>query len=117
MRLAGYTAAKKNEYLKSLNRYQLRIIDDLGVERDTSYALETVYLVIDERYKSGQPFIITTNLSPEKLRNPADLEHGRIYDRIMERCVPVAFSGKNYRTDKGRKNMENAAGILKHETV
>ena len=83
------------------------------MERDSPYVLETVYLVIDERYKSGKPFIITTNLSLEELRNPADLEHGRIYDRIMERCVPVAFSGKNYRTDKGRKNMENAASILR----
>ena len=115
--LGGLYSGEKNEYLKSLNQYRLLIIDDLGVERDTPYVLETVYLVIDERYKSGKPFIITTNLSLEKLRNPADLEHGRIYDRIMERCVPVAFSGKNYRTDKGRKNMENAAGILKHETV
>lgn len=111
--LGGLYSGEKNEYLKSLNQYRLLIIDDLGVERDTPYVLETVYLVIDERYKSGKPFIITTNLSLEKLRNPADLEHGRIYDRIMERCVPVAFSGKNYRTDKGRKNMENAAGILK----
>ena len=115
--LGGLYSGEKNEYLKSLNQYRLLIIDDLGVERDTPYVLETVYLVIDERYKSGKPFIITTNLSLEKLRNPADLEHGRIYDRIMERCVPVDFSGKNYRTDKGRKNMENAAGILKHETV
>ena len=55
--------------------------------------------------------ILTARL--EALRNPADLEHGRIYDRIMERCVPVAFSGNNYRTDKGRKNMEDAAGILR----
>jgi hypothetical protein len=31
----------------------------------------------------------------------------------MERCVPVALSGKNYRKDKGRKNMENASGILR----
>ena len=111
--LGGLYSGEKNEYLKSLNQYRLLIIDDLGVERDTPYVLETVYLVIDERYKSGKPFIITTNLSLEELRNTADLEHGRIYDRIMERCVPVAFSGKNYRTDKGRKNMENAAGILK----
>ena len=111
--LGGLYSGEKNEYLKSLNQYRLLIIDDLGVERDTPYVLETVYLVIDERYKSGKSFIITTNLSLEELRNPADLEHGRIYDRIMERCVPVAFSGKNYRTDKGRKNMENAAGILK----
>ena len=41
------------------------------------------------------------------------LEHGRIYDCIMERCVPVAFSGRNYRTDKGRANMESASGILR----
>ena len=111
--LGGLYSGEKNEYLKSLNQYRLLIIDDLGVERDTPYVLETVYLVIDERYKSGKPFIITTNLSLEELRNPADLEHGRIYDRIMERCVPVAFSRKNYRTNKGRKNMENASGILR----
>ena len=109
----GIYSGEKNEYLKSLNRYQLLIIDDLGVERDTPYVLETVYLVIDEPYKSGKPFVITTNLSLEELQNPADLEHGRIYDRIMERCVPVAFSGKNYRTGKGRTNMENASGILR----
>ena len=70
-------------------------------------------VVIDERYKSGKTFIITTNLSLEELQNPADLEHGCIYDRIMERCVPVAFSGRNYRTDKGRANVESASGILR----
>ena len=111
--LGGIYSGEKNEYLKSLNRYQLLIIDDLGVERDTPYVLETVYLVIDERYKSGKPFIITTNLSLQELQNPVDLEHGRIYDRIMERCTPVAFSGRNYRTDKGRANRESVSGILK----
>jgi len=39
------------------------------VERDTPYVLETVYLVIDERYENGKSFIITPNLSLEKLRN------------------------------------------------
>ena len=111
--LGGIYSGEKNEYLQSLNRYPLLIIDDLGVERDTPYVLETVYLVIDERYKSGKPFIITTNLSLRELQNPADLEHGRIYDRIMERCVPVAFSGKNYRTGRGRANMESASDILR----
>ncbi len=111
--LGGLYSGEKNEYLKSLNQYRLLIIDDLGVERDTPYVLETVYLVIDERYKSGKPFIITTNLSLQELQNPVDLEHGRIYDRIMERCTLVAFSGRNYRTDKGRANRESVSGILK----
>ena len=111
--LGGLYSGERNEYLQNLNHYQLLIIDDLGVERNTPYVLETVYLVIDERYKSGKPFIITTNLSLQELQNPADLEHGRIYDRIMERCTPIAFSGRNYRADKGRTNMESAAGILR----
>ena len=72
--LGGLYSGEKNEYLKNLNHYQLLIIDDLGVERDTPYVLETVYLVIDERYKSGKPFIITTNLSLEELQNPAEHE-------------------------------------------
>lgn len=38
--------------------------------------------------------------------------HGCICDRIMERCVLVAFSGKNYRTDKSRSGMKNALNIL-----
>ncbi len=74
------------------------MIDDLGVGRDS--------------YKSGRPFIITTNLSLEDLQNPADLEHGRTCDRIMERCVFCCLFGKNYRTDKNSKSMENATGIL-----
>lgn len=111
--LGGLYSGERNEYLQNLNYYQLLIIDDLGVERNTPYVLETVYLVIDERYKSGKPFIITTNLSLQELQNPADLEHGRIYDRIMERCTPVAFSGRNYRTDKGRANRESVSGILR----
>ena len=40
----GQYSGEKNEYLKSLNQCRLLIIDDLGVERDTSYVLETVFL-------------------------------------------------------------------------
>jgi len=51
------------QYIASFSNYSLLIIDDLGIERNTEYALEQVYAVIDERYKSGLPVIITTNLT------------------------------------------------------
>ena len=82
--LGGLYSAERNEYLASLNRYTLLVIDDMGIERESQYTLETVYTVIDERYKS---FIITTNIQLDILGNPQDLEHARIYDRIMERCM------------------------------
>ena len=110
--LGGLYSAERNEYLASLNCYTLLIIDDMGIERKRQYTLETVYIVIDERYKSGKPFIITTNIQLETLKNPHDLEHARIYDRIMERCMPVLLGGKNYRSGLGQDNRDMAKKIL-----
>ena len=91
-------------YLKSLKhggRLQLDedIIDDLGVERSTEYAMEQMFFVIDSRYRSRRPMIITTNLKLSELKNPPDLAHARIYDRILERCAPILFDGKNFREE------------------
>ena len=110
--LGGLYSAERNAYLASLNRYTLLVIDDMGIERESQYTLETVYTVIDERYKSGKPFIITTNIQLDILGNPQDLEHARIYDRIMERCMPVFFGGKNYRSELGQGNREQVKKIL-----
>ncbi len=103
--LTGMFEEDRNAYIESLNKYPLLIIDDLGIERNTEYALEQVFGVIDGRYRSGKPMIITTNLSWNDITNPdpSDLMHVRIYDRIREVCQPIAFTGRNYRS----KNAEN----------
>ena len=74
--------------------------DDLGVERNTEYAMEQMFTVIDGRYRSRKPMIITTNLKLEEIKNPPDLAHARIYDRILEWCAPVLFSGRNFREEQ-----------------
>ena len=110
--LGGLYSSERNEYLASLNRYTLLVIDDMGIERESQYTIETIYTVIDERYKSGKPFIITTNLQLDALKNPQDVEHARIYDRIMERCMPVYFGGRNYRSELGQENRDAAKKVL-----
>ncbi len=114
--LGGLYSAERNEYLASLNRYTLLVIDDMGIERESQYTIETIYTVIDERYKSGKPFIITTNIQLDALKNPQDVEHARIYDRIMERCMPIFFGCKNYRSELGQGNRDAAKKILTGET-
>lgn len=110
--LGGLYSSERNEYLASLNRYTLLVIDDMGIERESQYTIETIYMVIDERYKSGKPFIVTTNIQLATLKKPQDLEHARIYDRIMERCMPVFFGGKNYRSELGQGNRDTTKKIL-----
>ncbi len=101
-RLTGVFAEDRAAFIASLDDYSLLVIDDLGVERNTEYAMEQMFTVIDSRYRSKKPLIVTTNLKLEEIKNPPDLAHARIYDRILERCAPVLFSGKNFREEGAR---------------
>lgn len=105
----------KNQYINRLNNHNLLIIDDLGIERDTEYALEQVYNIIDARYKSNKPLIITTNLSITEIKNPVDTAHKRIYDRVLEMCVPIKFDGENFRQQKATEKMEAIKTIFNSE--
>ena len=110
--LTGVYPEERVEFINSLNDYDMLIIDDLGVERSTEFAMEQMFEVIDKRYRSGKPMIITTNLSLEQLRNPPDLAHARIYERILERCAPILFSGENFRKQKSEENKRIARMLV-----
>lgn len=103
---------ERYRYIASLNRFSLLIIDDLGIERNTEYALEQVYAVVDELYKAGLPLIITTNLTISQLRNPEDVGHARIYSRVLEMCTPVHVPGIDRRTAIGKAKQELVKEIL-----
>ena len=74
----------RNEVVDKLCRYPLLIIDDFGMERGTEYALEQIYNIVDSRYRSRKPLIVTTNLTLDEIRHPQDTTHARIYDRLWK---------------------------------
>ena len=102
----------RNEYIDYLCRYPLLSIDDLGTERGTEYALEHVYNVIDSRYRSGKPLILTANISPDVLNNPPDMAHARIYSRILEMCVPIHVTGVQNRKAAAQRKMETLKSMM-----
>ena len=104
---------ERYQYIASFTNFSLLIIDDLGIERSTDYALEQVYAVIDERYKTGLPVIITTNIGIEELRNPVDVQHERIYSRVLEMCTPVRVRGNDRRMQIGKSKQEVMKEVLK----
>ena len=103
---------ERNEYISRLCSFPLLILDDFGMERGTEYGLEQVYNVIDSRYRSQKPLIVTTNLTLEELQNPEDTAHARIYDRLMEMCTPVCITGENFRKAKAQAKMEQLKTLL-----
>lgn len=105
----------RKEYIDSLNRYALLILDDLGAERNTEYMQEQVFNIIDSRYLSGLPMIVTTNLTSSELKKPDNIGSGRIYDRILERCHPVEVSGVSMRRKKIKDDFMEMERMLKSE--
>lgn len=103
----------KNHYIHNLASCSLLVIDDLGMERQSDYALQIVESVIDERYKANKPIILTTNLSMAELQNPKDLKYARIYSRILSMTSPVKAQGEDRRKSEHSEKLELIKEIFK----
>ena len=105
----------KNEYIEALTNVSVLILDDLGIERDTSYAKEQVYNIVNSRYLKQKPTIFTTNLPYEKIQNSDDgVEYERIYSRIIEMCIPVKVMGEDFRKRLQKEKLkQNKERLLK----
>lgn len=104
--------AGKQEYIDGLNKFALLVIDDLSSERNTEYMNEIVFNIIDSRYRAGLPVIITTNLTNDEIKNPADIQKQRTYSRLLEMTIPVNVTGVDRRRMKLKNDYAEFADIL-----
>lgn len=102
----------KQEYIDSLNKYSLLIIDDLGVERQSEYVAEIVQNIVDSRYRAGLPVVITTNLSPRDFTETQDIAKSRLYSRISEMCLPLIVNGVDRRKANAADSDRELAELL-----
>lgn len=103
---------REAEYITILNSASLLIIDDLGTERETDYALEKVYNIIDSRARANKPMIITSNLELNDMMECEDIRKKRIYDRILECCYPMYVGGKSFRMMKAAQRFDEMKDFL-----
>lgn len=99
-------------FMNRMNDARLLIIDDLGTERNTDYALEKVYNIIDSRYRAGKPLILTTNMTVKEMQETMDIRYKRIYDRIFEMCFPVRVAGQSWREREAAKRFDEMKRLM-----
>lgn len=102
----------RQAYLDKLNSSQLLIIDDLGAESSSEFMQELVFSVIDSRANSGRPMIVTTNLTAEELKSPADGKKKRVYSRLLGMCQPVQVTGPDRRRERLKKESKSIKDLL-----
>ena len=97
-------ADNENAYAKFFERVtsvDLLYIDDLGSERHTDWVVEQLYAVINERYESRRPMLVTSNAEGDVDKGQRQLEDQigrRTVSRLVEICGdPLPLFGADHR--------------------
>lgn len=93
----------ENEIMRLYKTTDLLIIDDIGKEQPTEWALTKIYQIINARYEDYKPMIITSNYTTEELVErmtpPSGDKHtaDATIDRILEMTYTVPLAGESWR--------------------
>ena len=94
-----------------LATFELVVLDDFGAERNTEYAAEKMFQIIDDRMRSRLPTIVTTNID---ITQPTDnLTYQRIFSRLNGEAPQFRCKGGDMRADRGKEKRQLANEILK----
>ena len=91
-----------SQRLQHIRTTEVLLLDDLGAEKSSEWAVEQMYMILDYRYREELPTVIASNLTAETL--PPSMI--RISDRLRDarKCQSIRLRGKSYRKfGKGEK--------------
>jgi len=84
-----------DEVFESVRTTPFLILDDLGAQTTSAWALEKLYQIANYRTSSNLPTILTTDLSPDELHD----DYPRIFARAVDPRAGTLISilASNYR--------------------
>lgn len=95
----------EGDVLSAYKDVPLLIIDDIGKEPATEWAVSKIYAIINARYEAYMPTIITTNytdtdlvrrLTPKDTGDPMTAD--ATVDRLREMCAAIVTKGASWRS-------------------
>lgn len=78
------SAVGESEVIEEYLECDLLVLDDLGNESTSPWVLDRLYLLINSRYESSRPVIVTTNCDETALKEKVG---PRIASRLYEMCL------------------------------
>jgi DNA replication protein DnaC len=87
-------AAKFSRMVDRMQKAELLILDDISLRSATEALTNVLYEILDERYISEKPVILTSNFPIEKI---GEILNPQIQSRIEGMTEAIAFKGKDYR--------------------
>lgn len=98
---------KISEMMDTLSKVDLLVLDDMGTEVPTPWAIERIYLIVNSRYKDRKQNILTSNYNLDKLAevlcahkdctDETRVIGKRIVSRLSELCKVSRLKGDDWR--------------------
>lgn len=81
----------EQQLVDEVKNVDLLLLDDMGIEKPTEFSLKNLAQIIDYRYRSLKPVVVTSNFTLEELirRTQTDLYGERIVWRLGEICSNI----------------------------
>jgi DNA replication protein DnaC len=104
-----------------MSRYldcRLLVLDDLGKELSSRWALATLFELVNSRYEEMKPVVITSQYPPEGLRRRIASSGERetadaIASRLSETCLEIALHGDDRRRSGGQPRGKSIADVIR----
>ena len=84
----GFDDDSYDKRLRMLQTVPMLVLDDLGTENATPFAVEKLHQVVDARYRTRLPMVVTTN----RLLHQDKTLPGRIVSRLLDRDLSVVWT-------------------------
>jgi DNA replication protein DnaC len=97
---------QEREIIQRASETPVLLLDDLGAEKQTEWALDRLNQILNRRYSMERATLITTNFLDRATRNDETLSErigARLRSRLLEMCLTVEMKGKDYRAVIGQR--------------
>lgn len=103
----GTGGVSEADLFRAVRSAPLVVFDDLGAERVTEWSLDRLYSLIETRYDSMRPVLVSTNYDLDELSDRVGM---RLTSRLIEMCTVQAVAAEDFRhTQNPAKSIQGQA--------
>ena len=104
----------ENELIELFSNVDMAVIDDLGTEKISSWALDKLYTIIENRNENKLPIIITTKFDKEGLLHRFKQSNDKeLSDAIIQKLYQMCYGIELKRYDENQKEKASTSDQTK----